>query len=274
MKQFCCLPHVSSLIRTKVCRKGKRKVSLIPSFNWLNKKEIRGEAGEHHREDERLKRCNNKVRQSIKVEKIDDKGKSDSSALYSSLWFHTRTKSFGDVSSFSHFFCIYSVLFCSAVSPIWERECCPERSQLHSQLYKSPQHVQTVANQPITPLWHTGSDKEGPGQWDHRPDKRPFNEVAHKTGQNRAPHLRIPSCRCPCISSCSAATAGTAGERESQRKRGRVREKWLCALTLLSPPPKAPFRLLAEQKHLLPYCAVQPPLNTHILQSGKEPRRS
>lgn len=45
MKQFCCLPHVSSLIRTKVCRKGKRKVSLIPSFNWLNKKEIRGGGG-------------------------------------------------------------------------------------------------------------------------------------------------------------------------------------------------------------------------------------
>lgn len=274
MKQFCCLPLISSLIRTKVCRKGKRKVSLIPSFNWLNKKEIRGGGGWAPQR----RRVSKEVQQQSQTEYKGGENRWQGKEwfqrpLFKPLISHSH-KSFGDVSSFSHFFCIYSVLFCSAVSPIWERECCPERSQLHSQLYKSPQHVQTVANQPITPLWHTGSDKEGPGQWDHRPDKRPFNEVAHKTGQNRAPHLRIPSCRCPCISSCSAATAGTAGEREPQRKRGRVREKWLCALTLLSPPPKAPFRLLAEQKHLLPYCAVQPPLNTHILQSGKEPRRS
>lgn len=56
----------------------------------------------------------------------------------------------------------------------------------------------------------------------------------------------------------------TEKERQSERKR---REKWLCALTLLSPPPKAPFRLLAEQKHLLPYCAAQTPLNTHAYSS-------
>lgn len=146
-------------------------------------------------------------------------------AFYSSLWFHTCTKSFGDVSSFSHFFCIWSVLRCSAVSPMQENERCPERSQVHSQLYKSPQHVQTMANRPITPPWHPGPDKEGPRQWDHRPDKRPFNEVAHKTGQNRAPHLRIPSRSCPHISSCSVSMDATAGERWPQSKRGRVREK-------------------------------------------------
>ena len=109
-----------------------------------------------------------------------------------------------------------------------------------------------MANRPITPPWHTGADKDGPGQRDHRPDKRPFNEVAHKTGQNRAPHLRIPSRRCPHISSCLAATAGTAGETETQRKRARVREKGEkndCALTRLSPPPtRGPFQTFSRTK--------------------------
>lgn len=73
-------------------------------------------------------------------------------AFYSSLGFHTRTKSFGDVSSFSHFFRIWSVLRSRRGVPnTGEGSAGPERSQLYSQLYKSPQHVQTVANRPITP---------------------------------------------------------------------------------------------------------------------------
>lgn len=145
--------------------------------------------------------------------------------LFKPLISHSHKELWGRFILFTFLLHLVSVILQRCVSYMRERERCPERSQLHSQLYKSPQHAQTMANRPITPPWHTGADKEGTGQWDHRPDKRPFNEVAHKTGQNRAPHLRIPSRRCPHISSCLAATAGTAGERETQRKRGWVREK-------------------------------------------------
>lgn len=45
----------------------------------------------------------------------------------------------------------------------------------------------------------------------------------------------------------------------------------LCSDTAKPPPAKAPFRLLAEQKHLLPYCAAQtPPQHTCILMPGEE----
>lgn len=57
--------------------------------------------------------------------------------------------------------------------------------------------------------------------------------------------------------------------RGRHRERGAEPEKEPRKMTPRSDtaeppsPPEAPFRLLAEQKHLLPYCAAQTPLNTH-----------
>lgn len=162
------------------------------------------------------------------------------------------------------------MLFCSAVSSIRERERCPERSQLHSQLYKSPQHVQTVANRPITPpdtpgLMKKARDNGITGQINDPLMKSPTKQA--KTARptyvfHHAVALTFPLAQPP---------------RQAQLGRGRVR-KGGRKMTLPGPlPAQSPLSDFWPNKsiccHTVP---LRPPLTPHthppVLREQQRPR--
>lgn len=229
------------------------------------------------------------------MRKSDDKRKSDSAAPFiQPLISHSAQRALGTFHPFH-----ISAAFCQrcaaapAASPTWERERCPGEESapftafINGLSMGRPWPIGQL-RPPDTPGLIKKARHNGiTGQINDPLMKSPTKQA--KTARptyvfHHAAALTFPLARPP-----RQAQLGGAEDAEKGRPRRRKREEKndSAALTRLSPgpPPTAPssppppprplFRLLAEQKHLLPYCAAQTPLNTHMGRergASQEPR--